>query len=132
MKIFFDENLSKYLASGMSELQSGIGGEHIDVLHIGETFGIGAKDDEWIPKVAKEHGIVITQDLRMARTRTLAEMCKKYKVGIFFVKPPKTYRYWDFVELIVYKWTPIKEKIRLTDRPFAYCLTPRKLERLPL
>ncbi len=132
MKLFFDENFSKYLASGMSELQSGVGGEHIDVLHIAESFGKGKKDDEWIPEVAKIRGIVITQDIKIARTRTLAEMCKRYKLGIFFVKPPKSYKYWDLVKMVIYKWGDIKEKTRNTDKPFAYIVTPRKLERLSL
>lgn len=132
MKIFFDENFSKYLAYGMSKLQSGVGGEPIDILHIAENFGKGKRDDEWIPEVAKMHGIVITQDIKITRTRTLAAMCKRYKLGIFFVKPPKSYKYWDFVEMIVYKWTHIKEKTKTTEKPFAYLLTPRKIERLPL
>ncbi len=46
MKVFFDENSSKYLALGVSELQRGIGGEHIDVLHVAENFGKGKRDDE--------------------------------------------------------------------------------------
>lgn len=132
MRIYFDENFSKYLAKGMSELQGGISGEPVDVLHIAESFGKGTKDEEWIPQVAKAHGIVITQDLHITRTRTLAKMCKHHKIGIFFVKQQKTFKYWDFVRLIVNKWGDIKEKTRTCDKPFAYVIKPNKLERLPL
>ncbi len=132
MKVFFDENFSKYLALGVSELQRGIGGEHIDVLHVAENFGKGKRDDEWIPEVAKTHGIVITQDIKIARTRTLAEVCKRYKLGIFFVKKPKSYKYWDLVEMIITKWNIIKESTRNSNKPFAYIVTPRKIERLSL
>lgn len=132
MKVYFDENFSKYLAFGISELQSGIDGEHIDVFHIAEIFGKGIKDEDWIPEVAKARGIVITQDINIRRMHSLANMCKKYKLGIFFVKQQKTFKYWDFVRLIVYKWGDIKEKTRNSDNPFAYVVKPNKLERLPL
>ena len=132
MRIYFDENFSKYLASGMSALQGGIGGEHIDVFHIADSFGKGKKDEEWIPEVAKVHGIVVTQDIHIARTRTLAKMCNQYKLGIFFVKQQKSFKYWDYVELIVHKWGYIKEKTRNSEKPFAYIVTPRKVERLSI
>ncbi len=82
--------------------------------------------------VAKTHGIVITQDIKIARTRTLAEMCKRYKLGIFFVKKPKSYKYWDLVEMVITKWNIIKESTRNSNKPFAYIVTPRKIERLSL
>ncbi len=44
MKVFFDENFSKYLAIGMSELQKGMRHEGIEVLHSVEVFGKGIAD----------------------------------------------------------------------------------------
>lgn len=53
-KIFIDENLPKQLAIGLNALQRPQNindGFEIEVLSIAEVFGIGEKDEDWIPKV---------------------------------------------------------------------------------
>jgi hypothetical protein len=131
MKIFFDENFSKYLAAGISELQKGIG-EGIEVLHSVQFFERGIKDEKWIPEVAKMHGIVITQDLKIARTSSLWQLCTEYKLGIFFIKPPNSYKYWDIVQLMIKKWHEIKIKVKESSAPYGYRVTPHKIERMLL
>jgi hypothetical protein len=130
MKIFFDENFSKYLAAGISELQKGVKHESIEVYHIAEYFKKGIKDEEWIPKVAKMHAVVVTQDTKIARTTSLWQLCKDYKLGIFFVKPPKTYKYWDLVQFMIKKWNVIKESSKNSTNPYAFRVTPRSIEKL--
>lgn len=34
-------------------------------MHIKDVFGQGGQDEDWIPKVGSENGIVITQDFRI-------------------------------------------------------------------
>ncbi len=131
MKVFFDENFSKYLAIGMSELQKGMRHEGIEVLHSVEVFGKGIADEEWIPQVAKMHGIVVTHDINIQRTPSLWRLCTDYKLGIFFVKSPKSYKYWDIVQLMVKKWAEIKAN-STADRPYGYLVTPKKIKRMTL
>jgi hypothetical protein len=130
MKIFFDENFSKYLATGISELQKGMRHEGIEVLHLTQHFDKGVADEKWIPEIAKMHGIIITQDTRIARTGSLWKLCTDYKLGIFFVKPSKSYKYWDIVRFIINKWAAIKDKANTSNRPFGYIVTPNKIERM--
>src|SRR4030067_2179966 len=131
MKIVFDENFSIYLARGISDLQCGINGEYIEVSHVVDKFGKGKKDEEWIPEVAKEKGIIITQDTKIARMRSLWEMCKSSDLGIFFIKIPRSYKYWDLVQLIIKKWSSIKDRIKVNRKPFAYTVTPNRVKRFP-
>lgn len=129
MKIIFDENFSKYLAAGIGELQKGVD-DGIEVVHSVQFFGKGIKDDMWIPEVAKMHGIVITQDINIARTSSLWKLCTDYKLGIFFVKPPRSYKYWDIVKLVIKKWAEMKDKAAVSHRPYGYMVTPHKIERM--
>jgi hypothetical protein len=129
MKIIFDENMSKYLASGIGELQKGVD-DKIEVVHSIQAFGKGAKDDEWIPEAAKMHAIVITQDANIARTSSLWKLCTDYKLGIFFVRPPSSYKYWDIVKFLIKKWAEMKEKAAASQRPYGFRVTPNKIERM--
>ena len=67
MKIYIDENISPYLANGLDILDRPFK-NGIEVLSIKDVFGEGAQDEDWIPKVGAEKGIVITQDYNIQRT----------------------------------------------------------------
>src|SRR3990172_3121042 len=129
MKIIFDENFSPYIASGLGELQKGVD-DGIKVVHSIQAFGRGAKDDEWIPEAAKMHAIVITQDVNISRTTSLWKLCTDYKLGIFFVRPPGSYKYWDIVKLMIKKWAEMKDKAAASRTPYGYRVTPHKIERM--
>ena len=102
----------------------------IILLSIKKEFGKGAKDEVWIPKVGKECGIVITQDLHIHTTRHQNELYKKHGLGVFFFKPPSTgYSFWEMVEKLVKYWPEIKKKAG-DRKPFAYRITPKKIEKL--
>ena len=128
MKLFFDENISQHLARGMHELQRGRPNEGFEVSHIVEAMGKrGAPDEEWIPHVAQTHGVVITQDFEIHRTRHLAELCKQYKLGVFFFRPPKgnPYGYWKIIKWVLESWGEIKSNSLDTELPFEFEVTPR-------
>ena len=42
-----------------------------------------------IPKVASKHGVVLTQDRNIHRTRAQWELCQQNKLGVFFFRAPK-------------------------------------------
>lgn len=128
MKIFFDENFSPYLAKGFSAFQEGRRHEGIEVLHVVGEFGTGTPDEEWLPAVARKQGVAITQDFNIHRTRQLAQLCKEYKVGMFFFRPPKKtkYGYWQLISWVMKFWEPIKEHAKNEPRPFVYAITPRR------
>lgn len=135
-KIYIDENLPKQLAKGLNELQQPMNhrdGLEIEVLSIKEVFGQGVKDEDWIPEVGKENGIVITQDFRIQTQRHQKELYLNSGVGILFINPPSKvgYPYWDMVKQLVNRWEEIKSIVKKNQPPFAFRCTPRtKFEKM--
>jgi hypothetical protein len=125
MKIYLDENLPPALASGLNELEKA-NRQGIEVLSIKDAFGQGIADEDWIPKVGQEGGVVITADHRIQRIRSQRELYQIHKVGIFFFQVPKGgLRYWEIVKVLVDKWPKITEKALGSNRPFAFRFTRR-------
>lgn len=123
MRIYFDENFSPALVEGLRRIQDGRRRDDITVCSVIEEFGRGAPDEIWIPGVASRHGVVITQDLNINRTRAQWELCRANKIGIIFIKlPKKGWDYWDIVRLIVRWWSEISQRAKNTLRPFGLCI----------
>jgi len=117
-----------YFAEGLNQLQYHLD-DNIEVTSIAKEFHKGIKDEDWIPKWGISSGIFITQDVKIVTTKQQALLLEKHNIGAFFLKPPKGYRYWDKVELIVKFWPQIVKIIKNDQVPFTYFITPRKIER---
>ena len=87
MKFYIDENIAPQIGRALSILQKPLP-EKVEVLTIRDEYGKGASDEEWIPEVGKENGIVITQDLNIQRIKQQRDLYRKYKLGVVFLKPP--------------------------------------------
>jgi hypothetical protein len=131
IKVLIDENLSEYFAEGLNTMQFPLG-EDIFVTSIVKEFTKGVTDEEWIPKWGRQKGIFITQDIKITTRRQQAQLLTQYNLGAFFLDVPKNYRYWDKVKVIIDRWQEIVQIIKKTKRPFAYLITPRKIEKLQL
>lgn len=135
-KIFIDENFPHQLADGLNRIQQPLNlkeNSDIEVLSIKDVYGEGEQDEDWIPKVGKENGIVITQDCRIQTLRHQRELYKANGVGILFFSPPsnKGFAYWDMVKQLVNRWDDIKHIIRRNKTPFAFrCSARSKFEKL--
>ncbi len=135
-KIYIDENLPSQLARGLNELQKPQNKKEnveIEVLSIKDVFGTGEQDEDWIPKVGAEHGIVITQDFRIQSQRHQRELYIECGVGILFLKAPSNsgFSYWELVKKLISEWDDIKTIIRKNQTPFAFKATARtKFERM--
>src|SRR5579863_9480434 len=127
MKIYIDENMPPQLAEGLAVLEKP-NNEGVEVYSIQKEYGRGILDEEWIPKVGKVNGVVITQDSKMQRVKTQYALLKAYNLGIYFLIPPgkKGYTYWEMVERIVLNWQEIKSLSRKHKPPFAFRITSRK------
>lgn len=121
MRIYFDENFSPALVEGLRRIQEGRRSDDVTVCSVAEEFGRGAPDEVWIPGIASRHGVVITQDLNINRTRAQWELCRANKIGVIFIKPPKKgWAYWDIVRLVVRWWPEIWARAKATERPFGF------------
>jgi len=133
MKFYFDENITPQIARALAILQEPRP-EKIEVFTIKDVFGKGTADEEWIPIVAAEDGIVITQDFNIQRTRHQRELYRKHGLGVVFFKPPsKTgFDYWTMINKVIEAWPKIKKVAKRERKPFAYVIKARskKLEKL--
>ncbi len=122
--IYIDENLPPQLAKGLTlltEKYNKTNGVTINVLSIKEEFGIGALDEEWIPKIGEKKGIVITQDFNIQKTKHQRELYKQNDVGILFLTSSKAgISYWEIVKLLIKRWDEITQIIKKNKTPFAY------------
>ena len=120
IEIFLDENLSEYVADALNSLNKGYFKEVI-VYSTKIKFGKGVTDETIIPAIGNSGGILITKDLNIHRTRIQYQLCKEYKIGIFFIKMPKGLdRHWEIVKLLINSWEEINEKIKMEKHPFGY------------
>jgi hypothetical protein len=120
MRIYFDENFSPHLIQAMAALQAGRRSEDVQVHSIAQEFGKGCPDENWIPAVAQQHGVAVTQDTNIHRMRGQWELCQANKVGVFFFEPAKAgWNYWVIVELLIKWWPRIKDAARNQKRPFG-------------
>lgn len=129
MRIYFDENFSHRIASGMREFQSARRSEGVEVIWCPDEFGRGAEDEHWIPKVASKQGVILTQDINIHRTKAQWELCQQNKVGVFFFKPRRDgWDHWIIVREVVNRWEEIKRLARAGKRPFGWVAEHRRKE----
>ena len=130
MIIYIDENMSPFLARGFNILQEPLNlklKEPIMVRSIKDEFGMGAKDEDWIPLAGEQKACVITQDYNINRIRHQRELCKQYNLGMFYFRPPSKngFTYMDMLKLMVKHWEEISKKATREKRPFSYKVTQK-------
>jgi hypothetical protein len=129
---YIDENMPPLLAKGFNLLQQPENYRlnlktPIEVRSIKEDFGVGAKDEDWIPLAGEKGACVITQDYNIKRIRHQRELCEKYGLGMFYFRPPSNngFGYWDMLSLMVKHWPEITKKASRGSRPFSYKILAR-------
>ena len=111
----------------MREFQDARPSEGVTVISCPLEFKRGAADEDWIPQVASKHGVVLTQDLNIHRTRAQWELCQQNKIGVFFFKSPRAgWNHWVIVREIVNRWEEIKRIAATQRKPFGYVVEYRK------
>lgn len=124
-EFYLDENLSEYVADALNSLNKGYFRE-INVYSTKIKFGKGVPDEEIIPAIGKVKGILVTKDTNIHRTRMQYQLCKKYKLGIFFLKPSKGMdKHWETVKMLIGNWEEIIRIITREKLPFGYEIPTR-------
>ncbi len=131
IEIYLDENLSEYVADALNSLNKGYFRD-VQVYSTKIKFGKGVPDEDIIPAIGKAKGILITKDTNIQRTRMQYQLCAKYKLGVFFLKPQKGMdRHWEIVKMLIVNWEEIIRTIEKEKLPFGFEITPRgKLKKL--
>jgi len=118
-EIYLDENLSEYVADALNALNKGYF-RNINVYSTKVKFGKGVPDETIIPAIGKSKGVLITKDARI-HTSSQYQLCEKYGLGVFFLKPSKGMdRHWEIVKMLIENWEEIIRKIQKERLPFGY------------
>ncbi|HEV7331880.1 MAG TPA: hypothetical protein VGN63_12645 [Flavisolibacter sp.] len=124
-EIYLDENLSEYVADALNALNKGYFRD-INVYSTKLKFGKGVPDEEIIPAIGKAKGILITKDTNIHRTRMQYQLCERYKLGVFFLKPSKGMdKHWEIVKMLIENWESIVQVINKEKLPFGYEIPTR-------
>jgi hypothetical protein len=131
IKIYLDENLSKYVAEALNLLNQGYF-PNIEVHSTIEVFGRGVPDEMLIPQIGTEGSILITKDFNIKKTQLQFDLCQQYNLGIFFVTLPKNQdKHWEIVKVLMLNWEEIVQKAGRDKHPFAYRIRVKgKMEKL--
>jgi hypothetical protein len=131
MKIYLDENLSKYIAEALNLVSKGYFPD-IEVFSTIDVFGRGVHDETLIPKIGTEGSILITKDFNIKKTHLQFELCRQYELCVFFITLPKNQdKHWDIVKLLINNWEEITQKAVRDKHPFAYRIRIKgKMEKL--
>ncbi|MCI0448619.1 MAG: hypothetical protein L0Y79_02395 [Chlorobi bacterium] len=123
--IYLAANLSPYVAEALNLLNR----KDFDKFRVYSTidmFGEDAEDEDIIPVIGKENGILITKDYRL-KISFQYELCKQHNLGMFFFKPEEKHlKHWDIVRLLIKNWEEMMSIIETKQRPFAYYLYSRR------
>ena len=77
LRIYIDENIAPQFLKALNLIEEHLNtGEKkaISVLSIQQEFGVGVKDEEWIPEVGKQKGIAISLNRRIQSSRAQGEL----------------------------------------------------------
>lgn len=114
LKFLLDENLSRYLARALREL-----GE--DVSHMGEVYGEGSKDHEWIPRASADGYVVVCGDRRIRRVAVEREALLRNQLGVFFLQDGIR-KHCVIAQCVVKHWPLVKRLARETRAPYQFVI----------
>lgn len=127
MIVYLDDNMPPYLAHAFHILQAPQnlkqGRLHINVRHIRDVFGKGAKDLDWITALAKNQSFVITQDIHIARRKDEIAAYQKNGIGMFFIKgrnSKDTLTAFEMVQILAKQWESMIAIMLKQNGAFAY------------
>ena len=124
-EIYLDENLSEYVADALNSLDKGYF-QNVTVSSTKTKFGKGVPDETIIPSIGASGGILITKDVNIRRKQMQYELCEKYNLGVFFLKPSKGMdRHWEIVKMLINNWEEIISIINKERSPFGYEIPTR-------
>ena len=116
MKVFFDENFSRYLVYALNELEKPYG--QIEVFATID-FMAGAPDEDVIKHVANHNGVLFTRDNDFHKQKLLRDIINTNDVGLVYFGM-KGSTNWMQVRYVIYNWHLLREHIIKKKKAFAY------------
>ena len=118
--VYFDECTSQYIAEALNQLE--LKPKEIKVIHTLNAKGLGkrATDEQIVKIVSKNNGVLFSQDDDFKKAQVMIEAIKKYPIGLFYFKQPKSTNYWDLVRIYTKCWLNARNKILNLDIPYYF------------
>ena len=117
MRFILDENISVHIADFLAKMKQ-------DVTHTASEYGFGARDQDFLPKIADEGWMLITGDRAMS-SRTGKHGHRKIledkKVRVLFL-PGCFIKYsaWEKAEWFIRYWKKIQRQASELKTPLGY------------
>jgi predicted nuclease of predicted toxin-antitoxin system len=116
MKIYFDENISKYLADAFNSFEL-TESNPIEVISTVRAFNSGAPDEDLVSLICDQGGILLTKDSDFKKIKLLTELMKQHKLGVFFFHAPKAFNKWIEISILIKVWPEIRSQVLNKHRP---------------
>jgi predicted nuclease of predicted toxin-antitoxin system len=132
MYFLFDENVPYKFVQGLilieeSNHKSPI---RVKITHPKLLDNEGATDEEQIHIAGKHGGIIVSFDKDFKHIKSYYPLYKKNKVGVVCLKLTKEEsNYWGIVKLVINHWEDIKLKLKDHEKPFAYQVSKKGIQR---
>jgi hypothetical protein len=119
LKVFFDNNLSPYLAHALDVL---LGPEGDRVVHLTDRFSADTEDRVWMTALGDERGwIVISADRRIHRNRLERDAWRRSGLVVFFLSPQwHRLRSTDIAWRLLRWWPRIRDQAGIVAPPAAF------------
>jgi len=118
MKVYFDENYSKYVAHAFHLFEYTHG--EIEVHSTIDALYRGATDLEIVKYISKNKGVLFTKDKDFKKVQLITEMMKSNSMGLFFMKTPRKENYWDIIEKLIKSYRKCRVEILNRNIPYYY------------
>jgi len=130
-KVYFDENFPENLFLGLKHLNlSYHESKDFEFNYIPKEFYKSCPDEEWIPTVGENFGIVFTYDFNINKTRQLYQLSQETKTSFVFLRPTikGAMNYWETIKILIKHWEEIIKQFKRLEKPFTLRITINKVE----
>ena len=123
MKVYFDENLSHYVARAFNLFECKI--KNVEVISTVDALYAGAPDEEVVEHVAKNGGILFTKDCDYLKAQLIVELMRSHKIGLVYMKTQRKEEYWDTILLLTKAYINARNDVFFKmNIPFCYEVMP--------
>lgn len=132
MFFLFDENVPYKFVEGLALIEESNHKSPIKatISHPRVLKNQGASDEDQIKTAGKHNGIIVTFDKDFKHIKSYYPLYKEHKVGVIFLKLTKEdSNYWGIVKLVINKWEELKLLLKDHEKPFAYQVSKKGIQR---
>lgn len=132
MKVYFDENISPYVADAINSMCKGYfpDVEAFSTVNIKELRR-GATDTDIAHYIAKHNGVLITEDPDFRHSKVVNDICRDHKIGVFLLQLSKGEAdHWTIIRILINNWVKIVDLMGSRSKPYWYKIQRRGITQM--